>query len=244
MAVPSPDFSAETSHDSTNSEEYTHCCPECGEEFRIDLYTSFYDGYGEIDIEDETYVSVEEEFEGEDYDYSFAVNENLAQTKEALEEVDILKPDNKAIILRVLYANAISCMEGYLYSKLASWVLSSDEKKRLFVERFYDFQQMKIPLSDCFKAVETIETRIQTGLKDVIWHNLDRVSKIYKSVGVDIGETEDLLKCVDIRHDIVHRNGKDKEGTLHAITKQDVEDIIVKVSNFIDNIEQQFAKKA
>ncbi len=242
MGVPSPDFTAETSHDSTNSEEYFHYCPECGEEFRIDLYTSFYDGYGEINIDNDVNLFVEEEFEEEDYDYTPDVNEYLAQTKNALEEIGSLSQENQDILLRVLYANAISCMEGYLYSRLLSWVLSSDKNKRFFVEHFYDSQQQKIALSECYKVIDGIDSRIKNLLKDVIWHNLDRVSKIYKSVGVDIGEIEDLLKCVDIRHDIVHRNGKDKEGNLHKITRDNVDELIIQVSNFIDSIEQQFLK--
>lgn len=47
------------------------------------------------------------------------------------------------------------------------------------------------------------------------------------------------MKCVNIRHDIVHRNGKDKNGELRDITKSDVEEVATKVSELIDNIERQ-----
>ena len=48
------------------------------------------------------------------------------------------------------------------------------------------------------------------------------------------------MKCVNIRHDIVHRNGKDRNGELRDITKSDVEEVAAKVSELIDNIERQF----
>lgn len=48
------------------------------------------------------------------------------------------------------------------------------------------------------------------------------------------------MKCIDIRHDIVHRNGKDKEGNLQDISKEDVLDLAEKVSKFIGNIELGF----
>lgn len=48
------------------------------------------------------------------------------------------------------------------------------------------------------------------------------------------------MKCISIRHDIVHRNGKDKNGNLRDISKDDVSILAQKVSDFIQNIENQF----
>ena len=59
------------------------------------------------------------------------------------------------------------------------------------------------------------------------------------SMGIDIGVIKDLCKAVLIRHDIVHRNGKDKEGKEHVITKENVEQLCAQVNEFIYNIERQ-----
>ena len=56
-------------------------------------------------------------------------------------------------------------------------------------------------------------------------------------MGIDIGVIKDLYKAVLIRHDIVHRNGKDKDGKEHVITKEDVEKLCAQVNDFIYNIE-------
>ena len=48
------------------------------------------------------------------------------------------------------------------------------------------------------------------------------------------------MKCIGIRHDIVHRNGKDKEGNLQDISKEDVLELAEKVSKFIGDIEYEF----
>lgn len=48
------------------------------------------------------------------------------------------------------------------------------------------------------------------------------------------------MKCIGIRHDIVHRNGKDKEGNLQDISKEDVLELAEKVSKFIGSIEYEF----
>lgn len=81
-------------------------------------------------------------------------------------------------------------------------------------------------------------------MREIIYHKLPRVKNIYNSVlGINLGEKiviSDLMKCIGIRHDIVHRNGKDKEGNLQDISKEDVLELAEKVSKFIGNIECEF----
>ena len=67
LYVPTPDFSAETHHDSVNSEDYEHQCHKCDHLFEITVYNGFYGGDGEISDIDEG-VSVEEDFPEEDYE--------------------------------------------------------------------------------------------------------------------------------------------------------------------------------
>ena len=50
----------------------------------------------------------------------------------------------------------------------------------------------------------------------------------------DMGE---LFKSILIRHDIVHRNGKTKDGTAHALTDADIRKLIGTVGSFVSGIE-------
>lgn len=65
-------------------------------------------------------------------------------------------------------------------------------------------------------------------------------TSIKSTLSVDLGDVSELMKCISIRHDIVHRNGKDKNGNLRDISKDDVSILAQKVSDFIQNIENQF----
>ena len=49
------------------------------------------------------------------------------------------------------------------------------------------------------------------------------------------------MQCVNKRHHIVHRNGKDKDNNQIQINIEDVEDVLEKVYNFISNIEKQIS---
>jgi hypothetical protein len=52
----------------------------------------------------------------------------------------------------------------------------------------------------------------------------------------DIAE---LSKCVSIRHDLVHRNGKTKNGSLLTIDSDAVDDLIRKSREFGEDIAQK-----
>lgn len=247
LYVPVPDFTAENHSDSCNSEDYEHECPNCGHLFEITLNNGMYGGDGEItDVEDG--LSVEEEFPDNEDDYeeykSTFFDEHVKDTIEVLDKIDVLDERSRKLLYRTLYANVISSMEAYLSDRLIQKVMSSEETKRKFVEGFKDYKDEKIAVSDIFKHLENLDSRIIKTLREIIYHNLPRVKNIYNSVlGINLGEKiviSDLMKCIGIRHDIVHRNGKDKEGNLQDISKEDVLELAEKVSKFIGSIEYEF----
>lgn len=122
--------------------------------------------------------------------------------------------------------------------------MSSEENKRKFVENFKDFENIKISIADIYKNTENIELRIKKTLREIIYHHLPRVKNIYKStLDIDLGNISELMECISIRHDIVHRNGKDKDGNLQNINKEDIVRLASIVSDFIRNIESQFVSK-
>ena len=245
LYVPTPNWNAETHSDSIEYEEYEHCC-ECGETFNITLYNGFYGGSGEISPDVEG-LSVTEDY-GEDYDeeiedlmYSQLYDSHVVDTMKALDAIEALDENVKITLHRVLYANIIVCMESYLSDKFIYEVLSKDENKRKFVKGFKDYADQKIPLNELFERFDNIEAFIRKTLRDIIYHKLPKVKGMYKDIlCIDIGDISNLCKCVSIRHDIVHRNGKNKEGNEVAINKTDVEDVAKLVSNMIKNIESQF----
>jgi hypothetical protein len=47
------------------------------------------------------------------------------------------------------------------------------------------------------------------------------------------------MKIIDCRHDLVHRNGKDKEGNVIEITEEKIMVAKKEINTFIDNIDTQ-----
>jgi GTP1/Obg family GTP-binding protein len=144
----------------------------------------------------------------------------------------------------MLYAHTITIMETYLSDTLIQKILSSKEIKRKFIENYTDYDTKKICFKDILSELEKLEKTIKTDLQELIYHNLGKIKPIYKAIlDIEFGkdETSKIMHCVNKRHHIVHRNGKDKEDNPIQINIKDVEDVLEKVYNFISNIEKQIS---
>ena len=124
---------------------------------------------------------------------------------------------------------------------LKSYVLSSEKNTRFFTENYKPFKKELVSLSDIYKRVDNQPSCVRQVLDSLMYHDLPKIKQIYKVLNIDIGDIGDLAKAVIIRHDIVHRNGKDKEGTPRAITRTMVEELASKVASLIYDVSNQMA---
>lgn len=243
--VPVPDWSAETHHDSVSSEDFEHVCSNCGKQYDIELHNGFYGGDGEIhDIDDCELQFVNEQIEYDsEWEYLF-VEDHVKDIVKVLDNIDNLDEYSKIILYRNLYANLISIMEAYLCDCLKAEVMKSEENKRKFVETYKPFKDEKMSLSDILAKMNVLDKIIVSELNKLLYHNLGKIKPMYREIlGVDLGDIGPILKCVEIRHDIVHRNGKDPEGKEHTIKRDDVEDLAVLIGTFISSIDNQINPK-
>ena len=143
LYVPTPDFSAETHHDSVNSEDYEHQCHKCDHLFEITVYNGFYGGDGEISDIDEG-VSVEEDFPEEDYEEEYKsayFDEHVRETIDVLDKIEVLDEVSKKLLYRTLYANVISSMEAYLSDSFRKSYLLKKLKEGLLNHSRYTRKQ-------------------------------------------------------------------------------------------------------
>lgn len=239
--VPTPNYSAETHHDSIESEWYEDCCSNCDQCISIDLYNGFYGGTLEVDLNNEDVLDIEVEYpveEDDDWYDKELFDETHADVIKVLEKIDSLDEDMKSYLYRLLYANLITCMETYLSDTLIQYVTENDEYLRKFTETYKPFKKQTFTADDIFNRMDHLKDIVKGELRELTYHNLPKIKPIFMdSMGIDIGVIKELYKAVLIRHDIVHRNGKDKEGKEHVITKEDVEKLCNQVNDFMYNIE-------
>jgi len=237
MDVPSPNFAAENNSDSMNYEVYEAICEKCSRSFEVTIYNAMYGG--EVEVEDVDDVDVEEEYPDVDDDYeNYVFDLTPEQITKVLDEIDALSTETKEFLYRQLYAGAIGSMEAFLSSTIIKEVLSKEENKRKFVEKYLPFRDEQIAFANIYEQMDKIDTKIQETLRGLMYHNLAKIKPIYKdTLDIDLGDISNVMRAVQIRHDIVHRSGKDKDGNLHNINKNDVITVVENVSAIISRVQ-------
>ena len=191
----------------------------------------------------------------DDYDHFLldvvSSNSNALRTiEEALATVRRLLElsDDKTLaeaLNRLLYANVITALETYLSDIFINRVLTDSARLRRFIETTPDYQKRSLKYSDVFRAADDATDEAMRYLLDVVWHNLAKAQALYRdTLGIDIRpKLLDVVKAVPIRHDIVHRNGRDKSGVVVMVSPDEVRELIRAVEDLVHDIERQLKIK-
>ena len=161
---------------------------------------------------------------------------------EILMEISIPRDNLRKTQNKMLYLNVIIAMETYLSDALINTVVNNNELIKKLLSKTPDFKPRKFTSKELVLWLDDTKRAAMELLLDISYHNIWKVKSMYKNVlEIDFPEDmEDIQKAVMIRHDIVHRNGKTKEGVEIAIIKENIKQIIVKAQSFIKNIDDQF----
>ncbi|TAI82298.1 HEPN/Toprim-associated domain-containing protein [Pectobacterium versatile] len=149
------------------------------------------------------------------------------------------EPLNLAL-MRMCYSGIITIMEAYLSDIFITSVKHLPVRRR-FVEKYEKFQSgKKEPLSEVFKLLDRLDQVIEEELFKLSFHHVPTVTKLYKEcLHIEFPEDlkEQIGKAVSLRHDIVHRNGRNTQGQSHAIMLKDVKELDLLISDFISYID-------
>lgn len=141
-------------------------------------------------------------------------------------------------LLVMLHAHVVTAIEAYLSSTFISTALSTDEFMRKLVETDPELAKRKFTFKELFAKRENLKNELSQYLKDLIFHDIEKVKPMYWSVfDIDFGDIDWLFKAVSLRHHCVHRSGYDKDGNEVPLTKDSIEELINKSSELIHKIE-------
>ncbi len=89
--------------------------------------------------------------------------------------------------------------------------------------------------------MEAIDKRANSYLAGLVWHRLEHVSKLHDNVlGVTFpSDIKALRDAIAVRHELVHRNGKKKDGTEHEISEPEIKRIVRLAEELVEHIEQR-----
>ncbi len=145
----------------------------------------------------------------------------------------------KDFLIRILYANIITAMETYLSDCFIEKVIKNKNYIPKLLELIPEINEKKFNLKKAYDWIENVNDNIIDVLSGISFHNLAKVKSMYGNIlNIEFPQDlADIFRAILNRHDIVHRNGKTKDNEEILITKQDLNDLIKLISEFIKNVE-------
>ncbi|RXH24111.1 hypothetical protein XH99_28905 [Bradyrhizobium nanningense] len=152
--------------------------------------------------------------------------------------------DGRFLVNRLVFSHQVTALETYLGDTLINEVFSDAKVLERLLDGDRDLSKEKFTLPEIAKDPGLINRKVREYLKSILYHNLQKVDVLYHlALGVrilDLAKNKSaLLDAVRLRHDCVHRNGRDKEGReLDVFTKGFVQDTANTIKELVEKIEE------
>lgn len=149
-------------------------------------------------------------------------------------------PDNlkSSTFFKMLYAHSVTLLEVYLESIVKTLILSDRQFLINTIENVRPFNDTKIMLKDISTEDGGIQKFVLGKISDNLFHDIPKVINILSGVlGKKINiEIDEICKVTSIRHDIVHRNGKNKSSDNIGIDADSTYKALIVVEGFANEL--------
>lgn len=127
------------------------------------------------------------------------------------------------LVVHSAYSAVITALESYLWETLAYWIDADERVLHRLVTGFDEFKGRTVKLGDVFKRVAGLRQEVRGYLQGFIWHRWHDVARLYKAgFGIEVPSFDALEGPLLVRHDIVHRNSRTREGEPIELAPADV----------------------
>ncbi|MGH9916783.1 MAG: hypothetical protein ACRD63_16020, partial [Pyrinomonadaceae bacterium] len=192
---------------------------EVMEELINDLYQECGDEWAPIDHDDWDYADIYSMRPENRTDPLKMLNERLSQIEQTL--IGSITP--QPFVIQLLHSATITALEAYLWDITAYWVAQNEKVLRSFVKGNEDFAGEKFKLSEVFTTMDGLERKVIEYLQQFIWHRLSKAKPLLeKALGIKFPDIASFMPEINIRHDIVHRGGRDTDGFPVNVFVEDV----------------------
>ncbi|MGV8990648.1 MAG: hypothetical protein ACOH1Q_04500 [Thiobacillus sp.] len=212
------------------------------EELIHDLWDEVGDEWASVDHEVDEYDDALSMLIVDRTDPYRMLTDRLTQIKEVLTVTGT--PQAIQLTTQLAHGAAITALESYLWDTVGYWVANDSETLRSFVATNKDFQAQNLKLANIFERLDGIKAEVETYLRDLVWHRLDKVKPMVEhAIKINFPEINDLMREVLVRHDIVHRGSRNKDGESVTVTATEVGDLVTSVGAFALAIEGELERR-
>jgi len=262
VEVPEVDWNVEPLADSISEDDADIECPACGSVFTALVQNSpshclveIYDHPNvKVEADDAAFATSEDPEADQDWlnsstpadpygifrDTCYHLEDVLAEYGEGGRGVLY---HSAALINRMTFAQSVSALEAYLGDTLVNAVMKRPEAMRRMVLKDAELSEQKLTLAQVLDNKESVANRVEDYLRGLLYHNLAKIEVIYKiALGAEILPDKELkarlFRAMSVRHDIVHRNGKSKDGEAVRLPSADVARAIADIRAFVDHVQR------
>jgi hypothetical protein len=179
-----------------------------------------------------------------DYDEQFdAITQNkefVRKYKDEIANLEVLThlkmPDEllKAVLNRQMFIGIIGTMETFLADVFINLTFDNEEYFRNFIKTHPEFRKRKFELKEIYEQYDKLKETAKKVMLDTIYHNLPTVREMYRDTfGIEFPKIKDAYEYVLKRHDLVHRNGKTKEGEIVVTDEKAIDELIQTINELV-----------
>lgn len=145
---------------------------------------------------------------------------------------------NNHTLLKMIIAHSVTVLEVYLEDITKSLITSNDKYLSNTIKNVRPFSDTPFKLSELSFDKDGIRKFVLGKLSENLYHDIPKVVNI---IGGVIGrkikiQIDDVCRSTKIRHDIVHRNGRDTEGEQIDISHALALDILQAIESFVNQL--------
>jgi hypothetical protein len=225
VTLPMADLSSEVHSDGEVTSTENIMCPHCAEQHIVAITATISGFRARLPDSPETAVSVS----SDPYDFSdFEPPEDpLREFSTAMAELARTMKnqadggDGGSSLTRMFFVQTFAVLEAYLADCLIGLVTHDPEARKRVLSRYGPLRELSVPLIEVEAKPTLVLDTVRTRLRAISFHNLTVVDSIFtiatgKSISpADPTQLAILHEARARRHDCVHRNGRNVQGTLH-----------------------------
>lgn len=171
---------------------------------------------------------------------------NLKNLRELVQASRVKSVHLHQALFRMIYSSAITALETFLSDSFYQQVIPDQTRMEKLLSTAPEFTDRKYSISEVVNWSQNLKKKVGEYLYDIVWHNIWKGKMMYSTVlGVEYpADLAPIMKAVAIRHDIVHRNGRNKNNGLHTFKTEELNRLFVLVEDFAAHIHNQIVSLA
>ncbi len=261
--VPDINITAEKQSDISQSDMTEVICGNCDKTFEATITNdgatleSYLNDHPDVHVETEPPSWFDRPDDDYDYWYYETADDPVSIYYEACRELDDFIQSQcvdtfVSLQNRMAFTQAWSIFETYLADQLATHLMNDRNALIRFSRGDEAVKNLKFDASNMIENNLTVEAEVIRSIKSRLYHQFDKKGvKCRKSKGVpkwfqiglqveiesDVVNLDRLRYFASLRHDCVHRNGKNHKGQLcEDIQKRSVLELRALMNNIVENI--------